>query len=183
MTQQNRLEHLAIASLNEDDCPDAERLAAYLLHTLTGNEQLRVAAHVRQCPLCQDDIATCYPPPPRPRRIIARLIPVTFAQSRRSAAYLENRRHYVAADVTVELAIAPPDGENWRVTGQVLRNGVGMAKRQVVVRAGRRQYTQTTDEQGFFTFTALRAGRYTLSVTDGSVEVRIQGIDLGVELT
>src|SRR4051794_37044659 len=101
MIDRRRLEQLAAISLNEADCPDADLLAASALGMLTGNEQLRVAAHVRQCPLCQADIAACRPPPPRPSVFVARMRPWLPAEGRRSAAYRENRRQYVAADIMI----------------------------------------------------------------------------------
>ena len=181
MNERRRLETLAISSLNAADCPDAELLAASMLGILTGNEQLRVAAHVRQCPLCQADMAACRPPPPRPSTFVARLRPLLLAEGRRSAAYRENRRQYVAADVVVELTIAPPIGEHWRVTGQILREGAGLPARTVTARSGRRRYVQTSDDQGFFTFDALPSGRYTLSVVDGHIQVQIRALELGID--
>jgi hypothetical protein len=181
MNQRRQLEKLAIISLNEAECPDAELLAASILGILEGNEQLRVAAHVRQCPLCQADSVACRPPPPRRSTFMARLRPLLLADGRRSAAYRENRRQYVAADVVVELTIAPPVGEHWRVTGQILREGSGLAARMVTARSGRRRYTQTSDDQGFFTFDALPSGRYTLSVVDGHIQVQIRAIELGLD--
>jgi hypothetical protein len=180
MTDRRRFEQLAILSLHETDCPDADLLAASMLGLLTGNEQLRVAAHVRQCPLCQADVAACNPPPPRPSILVARLRPLLLADGRRSAAYRENRRQYVAADLVVELTIAPPIGELWRVTGQVLREGAGLPGRAVTARSGRRRYMQASDDQGFFTFDALPSGRYTLSVVDGQIQVQIRAIELGL---
>ena len=181
MNERRRVEQLAILSLTEDDCPDAELLAAHALGLLEGNQQLRVAAHVRQCPLCQADIAACRPPPPRLSTITARLRPLLLADGRRSTAYRENRRQYVAADVVVELTIAPPIGEHWRVTGQILREGLGLSERMVTARSGRRRYVQISDAQGFFTFDALPSGRYTLSVVDGQVQVQIRALELRLE--
>ncbi len=181
MNDQRRIEQLAIISLNEADCPDADLLAASMLGMLEGNEQLRMAAHVRQCPLCQADSAACRPPPARPSTVVALLRPLLLADGRRSAAYRENRRQYVAADVVVELTIAPPIGEHWRVTGQILREGTGLPARMVTARSGRRRYTQTSDGQGFFTFDALPPGRYTLSVVDGHIQVQIRALELGLD--
>src|SRR5439155_634247 len=61
MDVQRRLEQLALSSLTETECPDADRLAAYILGTLTETDQLIVAAHARTCPLCQHDIAAGRP--------------------------------------------------------------------------------------------------------------------------
>jgi hypothetical protein len=181
MDEQRRLEQLAFASLTEAECPDADQLAAYIVGSLSGTEQLIVAAHVRDCPLCQHDIALCRPPEPRPRSFIARLMPLSMAEGRRGATTRTNMRQYVAADLVVELTIAPPDGDFWRITGQVLRSSAGLAAASVTARAGRRRYKETSDAQGFFTFDALPAGRYTLSVTDGQVQIQIRDLVLNLD--
>jgi hypothetical protein len=181
MDEQRRLEQLAFASLTEAECPDADQLAAYIVGSLSGTEQLIVAAHVRNCPLCQHDIAICRPPGARPRFFIARLVPLSWAEGRRGATALSNIRQYVAADLVVELTIAPPDGDFWRITGQVFRSSAGLAAASVTARAGRRRYKETSDAQGFFTFDALPAGRYTLSVTDGQVQIQIRDLVLNLD--
>jgi hypothetical protein len=178
MNDQRRLEQLALASLTEEECPDADQLAAYILGDLAGTEQLIVAAHVRECPLCQHDIVVCRPPEPRPRTMLARLLPQALADGRRSSAYRANVRQFVAADLVVELTIAPPIGDDWRITGQIVRAGVGLAERVVTLRSGRRRYQQTSDPQGFFTFEGLPAGRYTLTVTDGQIQMQIRALTL-----
>jgi hypothetical protein len=178
MDKQRRLEQLALASLTEEDCPDSDRLAAYILGALVGTEQLVVAAHVRDCPLCQYDIALCRPPEPRQRPLIARLMPLALVEGRRSAAYRTNVRRYIATDVVVELTIAPPVGDYWRITGQIMRANAGLAECEIMMRAGRRRYQQTSDTLGFFTFEALPAGRYTLSVAYGPVLVQIRNLVL-----
>jgi hypothetical protein len=84
----------------------------------------------------------------------------------------------VAADLVVELTIAPPIGDTWRITGQLLRAGSGLGGRVVTMRTRRQSYQQTSDAQGFFTFEALPAGRYTLSVADGQVQVQVRDLVL-----
>jgi hypothetical protein len=181
MDEQRRLEQLAFASLTEAECPDTDQLAAYMLGNLTGTEQLIIAAHIRECPLCQHDVAICRPPEPRPHRFIARLVPLSLLDGRRSTLYQANIRHYVAADLHVELTIAPPAGDLWRITGQILRSDEGLPDRTVIARAGRRRYMQMSDAQGFFTFDALPAGRYTLSVADGQIQVQIRDLVLQLD--
>ncbi|HEU4325158.1 MAG TPA: zf-HC2 domain-containing protein [Roseiflexaceae bacterium] len=176
-----RLERLAYQSLSEDECPEADLLAAYMLGDLSGNSQLSVAAHVRGCPLCQRDLAVCQPLAPRPRTLVARLLPPPLLAGRRSSATAAQVRQYVAADLSVDLTIAPPSGDEWRLTGQVLRGGAGQADLPVLLRSGRRSYRQTSDNGGFFTFQALPPGRYTLSVTDTQVLVQIRNLDLTEE--
>ena len=179
--ERRRLEQLAFASLTEADCPDADRLAAYILGALTGNDQLVVAAHVRDCPLCRHDIAICRPPDPRPRSVIAQFSPFALADGRRGAVPEANVRRYVAADLTVELTIAPPIGENWRITGQIMRSAMPVAQHLVTLRARRRRFEQTSDDQGFFTFESVPAGHYTLTLTEGPVQVQIRSIALSLD--
>jgi|GEM_PF-3079944 len=173
-----QLEHLALASLTADACPPAEVLAEYILMTLTGTAQLQVAAHVRGCPLCQEEIEFCRPPAPPHRTLIARLVPLVVA-GLRSAPSSHTIRQYRAADLTVEITIVPTQGERWRVTGQILRNTNGVAGQEVVLRSARRRtYREESDDQGFFTFEDINNGHYTLSVKDSATVVQIRGIDL-----
>jgi hypothetical protein len=145
---------------------------------LTGNAQLAVAAHVRGCPLCQQGILLCQPPEPPRRRLVARWLPFAVAEGQRSGAQATLARRYVAADIVVDLAITLLAGEQWRVTGQILRDGIGLAACAITLRAGRRSYQQISDKVGFFTFSALLPGRYTLSVVAGQVQVQIRDLEL-----
>jgi anti-sigma factor RsiW len=181
--EHRQLERLALASLNEDECPEPERIAAYILGELSGNEQLTVAAHVRRCPLCQHDIAQCRPPEPRKATRVARLLPALLVEGRRSSAAHDQVRQYVVADLAIDLTVAPPVAERWRITGQVLRADEGVPDLSIILRAGRRRYEQTSDDLGFFTFDGVPEGRYTLSVIDKQVQVQIRNLDLRLEET
>jgi hypothetical protein len=182
MNEQHRLEQAALASLTEDDCPDADHLAAYILGTSVETEQLIVAAHVRECPLCQHDISICRPPERRQRPLLARFMPLALADGLRSSTQRGDIRRYVVADIVVELTITPPIGDYWRVTGQVARAGRGLAGSTVILRTGRRRYQQTNDSQGFFTFEELPAGRYTVFVADDQVQIQIRALELKFDL-
>lgn len=178
MDIRTKLEQLSLASLTEEACPSPDQLAAYVLGTLAGTEQLHVAAHVRLCPLCQEDVAFARPPEPRPRPLVARLLP-SFVAGVRGTASSPLIRQYQAADLIVELTIVPPEGDYWRITGQVLRHSVGVAGLTVSLRASRRRPSEElSDDGGFFTFEDLPAGRYTLSATDGTTVVQVRGINL-----
>lgn len=177
MDTHRRLEALAIASLTERACPSPELLAAYALGMLDGAQQLQVAAHVRSCPICTHDVAACRPPERRGVIVVAAPLAPTLAQGRRGDAEGSVRR-FVTADILVELTISPPEGEFWRLTGMISREERGIAGRPIVMQSGRRRYRQVSDDQGFFTFDALRAGRYTLSVLDGQTTVQIQDLVL-----
>ncbi len=91
-------------------------------------------------------------------------------------------RRYLAGDLSVELRVAPPIGEHGRIAGQVVRAGVGVAGRLTTLRAGSRRYQQTTDDQGFFTFSRVPIGRYTLTVLDEHVQVQIRNLALSLEM-
>lgn len=173
-----KLEQLATASLTEAFCPPSEKVAAYALGLLTGNDQLVVAAHLRTCPLCAADIAAARPPEPRPRTFVARLAPPRLTEVRRSSSGASTVQQFVTADTTIDLTIAPPSGDVWRMTGQVTREGNGLAERSVTIRSGRLRYQQVSDAQGFFAFHGLPAGRYTLSVLDGRTKIQIRDIVL-----
>lgn len=179
MRTRDRLERLALSSMAVA-CPAPEQLADYTLGLLAGNEQLRVAAHVRQCPLCQDDVAISRPPAPQPgrlRTLIARALPAAVGAGRRGGRQSEVRR-FVSADLLVELTIAPPSEDVWRITGQVLRTDIAQPDLPVTLRTQGRRYQQTTDADGFFVFTGLAAGTYRLSVRAGSVRVQIDDLVL-----
>lgn len=178
MSNRRTLEMLARASLNHEDCPNPDQLAAFMLDLLSGNEQLKVADHVRRCPVCQEEVALVRPPEPRPRPLIARLLP-TLATGLRGPSVGSGLRQYQAADLTIELTLVPQDGESWRITGQILRGGAPVAGLPVNLRRTRQRiYRQESDAEGFFTYMSLPEGQYTLSVTDGATSVLVRGIDL-----
>jgi hypothetical protein len=183
MNKRRRLEQLAIASLTEEAHPDVELLAAYALGMLTGTEQLGVAAHVRTCPICTYDLELCRPPEARPRPLIARLTPLVPADGRRSGANQAYVRQYVAADIVIDLTIPPPEGDYWIITGQITQAGMGLAQRTMTLRAGQRRYQHMSDTNGFFVFTDVPSGRYTISATDGQIQVQIRDIVLSLDMT
>lgn len=173
-----RLEQLASACLTDEDCPPAERIAAYALGRLSGTEQLSIAAHIRQCPLCTADVLACRPPPNQRSTIIARLLPLLAAEGRRGSLSTAHVRQYVAADLTIELTIPPPLGDFWRVTGQVLRDANGVPNVQIVLRTKGKRYQQMSDAQGFFTFDQVLHGRYSLTAEEGTAIIRIRDLVL-----
>ncbi len=179
MTTRRHLEQLAIASLTEEACPPAEQLAAYTLGMLSGTEQLQVAAHVRSCPICTQDVAISRPPIPRSHSFIARLLPLALTgHSARGNEGKASVRRYEAADLNIEFTTSAPDGDYWRITGQVLRAGAGVTDVVVILRAGRKRLQQISDDNGFFTFDAVPAGTYTLTVTDGRIHVDVRDLRL-----
>ncbi len=178
MDTRSLLERLSLMSLTDEACPSPDQLAAYLLGTLDGAEQLSVAAHVRTCPMCQEDVSRARPPEPRPHRVLARLLP-SFASGVRGSGATAFVRQYQAADLIVEVTFGPPQGDYWRLTGQVLRNDEGVPDLPVLLRAGRRRPFQTlSDSEGFFTFEDLPAGNYTLSITCEHTLIQVHGLVL-----
>lgn len=178
MDGRSLLERFILTSLTDEACPAPDQLAAYILGMLDSNVQLQVAAHTRTCPMCQEELALARPPIPRQRRLIAQLIP-TFTAGVRGHVATSFVRHYQAADLVVELTLAPPQGDYWRVTGQALRQQVGVPNLTIMLRAGRRRAYQTmSDSAGFFTFEDLPAGDYTLSVVTDQTLVQVRGLSL-----
>jgi hypothetical protein len=216
MNQQSPVEKFVVAALREHGCPTPDVLAEFTLGLLIGTAQLRVAAHVRDCPLCAFHIELSHPPPgllvwetddsptseqvlglvpeTRPRRaaalpaFIARLKDPTLAEAYRSPATDDRQgpvdtgkvRQYVGADLAIDVTIPVPEGDTWDITGRVRRNDSAVAACTAILHAGRRRYTQITDATGFFTFATVPAGRYTLTVSDGQIQIRIQGLTLSL---
>jgi hypothetical protein len=181
--RRRKYEQLIVASLPETDpeCPSADQLAAYILGTLAGTEQLVVAAHVRQCPMCQYTVATVRPPELRRRTLVATLVLLPVPEGQRRSARQGYTRQYQAGHLIVKLTVPPPSGEYWRITGRALRADAGLADQRVTLRGGRRWYEQHSDAQGFFTFAGLSAGRYTLAIMDGQVTVQIRDVMLSLD--
>lgn len=178
MPSQRQLEALLVAGLNDGDCPPDERLAAFVLGALSGNEQLSVAAHMRDCPLCQELARLARPPAPRARTLVARLLPLGLAEGRRGPSAPSAQRRFVSADVQVDLSVVAT-GELWRVTGQATRGGAPLGVDAVTMRQSGRRHTQRADDEGFFTFEGLPAGRYTLTLKAGDLRVQVRNLDLG----
>ncbi|NNJ11186.1 carboxypeptidase regulatory-like domain-containing protein [Chloroflexales bacterium ZM16-3] len=182
MITQRKIEQIAIASLDDELCPSSEDLASFILGDLDGPAQLRVAAHVRGCPLCQQLAAICAPQPAPDsalRHLVASLTAPIAAVGLRGDDERDTLRRYVAADITVELTVPPPDGDSWQLVGQVLRSGMGLPFSAVQIQAGRRRpRTSRCDADGFFSFTGLRAGAYRVVVEHGQVRVEITSLIL-----
>jgi hypothetical protein len=172
----NRLTALSIASSEEENCPAAEQLAAYILGELSGNEQLRIAAHVRSCPFCQHDMAVSRPPAPR-RRVFARLLPLAFAEGRRGGS--GDVQRYVAGETTIDLTIIGMGADSWRLSGQISRAGEPLPGRSVTLRYGRKRFYEMSDETGFFSLRDLPEGRYTLTLDDSEAPILVRGLALG----
>jgi hypothetical protein len=160
--------------MEEQGCPSAELLAAYLLGELRGNQQLQLAAHVRACPFCLHDIAAARPPAPRP--LLARLLPLAFAEGRRGSAGAVQR--YMAGATTIDLTIIGVGADEWRISGQVSRAGEPLVGRSITLRWGRKRFSEASDASGFFTIQGLPDGRYTLTLDDSEAPVLVRGIEL-----
>lgn len=181
MSMRRRLEQLAMASMTEE-CPPAEQLTSYILGELEGNLQLRVAAHVRKCPICSfEDLATRLPMHHRRQYIGGEVTPVLAGTRLRNAGDTSAVRYYEAADLSVELTISAPDGDYRRITGQVIHSGSGVPDSIVTLRSGRRRRRHISDDQGFFVFNEVPAGTYTLIVADRRVQVQIRDLVINID--
>lgn len=179
MNEQQRLEQRALLGFPEDACPAAEQLAAYALGYLQETSQLRVAAHVRACPRCLYLVAVARPPKPRARWSIARPVPFVPADGLRGEVAQTSTLHYQAGTLFIRLTIPPPSGDTWRLVGRLSDNQTPVVNSTVRLKAGRRVYDQQSDAHGFFAFSALLAGRYTLWVAHDTRHVQVRGITLG----
>lgn len=178
MNSRKQLERLILEGMTEADCPEPDQLSAYISGTLSSQEQLLVAAHVRSCPLCEADLLLARPPVPRRPVLIARLLPMSLQGVRTSSGLLPVR-HYRAANLAIEIAIIPTPDARWRISGQLVRAAEGVPATEVVLRrSGRITQRQPSNQQGFFTFETLAEGRYTLTVVDDETVVQIRGIHL-----
>lgn len=179
MTERRRLEQAVRRSLTAEACPPSEQLADYILGSLERNDQLRVAAHVRTCPLCAELIAIATPEVRKERPLLARLLPVALQGGLRSDVSRGDLRQYVAADVVIELRVGPTVAGRWTITGQVLRQGEGLPACQVLLQPARRRgRSEVTDVDGFFSFGNLSDGMYRVTVSHANVQVAINDLDL-----
>jgi hypothetical protein len=188
------IDHLAYASLNDEECPPTAELTAYVMNQLDGAAQLRVAAHVRGCPLCQFLVAATRPaeiitagdamwvPARRRRGPAARALPLPLLSGRRGSSTQAGLQHYAQGAISIELTISPPDGDSWRISGQVLHHDEPLAEASVLLRAGRRSYRQQSDPLGFFSFTNLPPGTYRLQLSHGELHAEIRAITLSNDL-
>lgn len=176
MSARQRLIWLATISFAAIPCPSADQLAAFALGRLIGEEQLRVAAHVRQCPVCAADVAAARPPESKPRPLVAQLLPIQPLLGRRSQGEQAGIRQYRAAHLSVELMIGPLVGEFRRLSGQVLRDGQGVSGAQISLRAKRRRRSRQTNEFGFFSFEGVKPGTHKMLVSDGQITLAINDL-------
>lgn len=180
----DRFEQFLTAQPTTDTCPDLERLAAYTLGELDANEQLVIAAHVRGCVVCQLDLSLVQPlvaplARPRPRTLIARLLPHAPAMAVRGGGAEPERLQYVAEDLHLSLTISRQSQSLWQLTGRVIRDGNGQVGWRVTVSTPGRRQRQETDAAGLFLVEGLPAGRCQLSLSDGQQRVRVTDLYLG----
>jgi hypothetical protein len=176
MKPRQHLELLARASLAEHICPEPDVLAAYMLRVLSGNDELRVAAHVRSCPLCSDELEAARPPAARPPTVLARPVPVFVPGLRGSSVPAIRRYTAPSLGLTVEIALTQSSTGTWRLSGQLAHDTAGVADRAIVLRSRRRTYHATSEQHGFFTFDDLPAGRYTLTIAANRAAVQVRGL-------
>jgi Carboxypeptidase regulatory-like domain len=176
--RREQLAALARGSLSDEDCPNTMDLAAYALGDRSGTEQLKLAAHIRSCPLCQQLIAMCTPAEALPQPLhIAQLLTAPLGLGLRSSG-LGTVRHYRVADMMIELTIPAAHGDQWRLTGHLSRAGQPLSEVLVTATDGVTTYDDTSDAVGFFSFRALPPGNYTLTAITESMAAQILNLVL-----
>lgn len=85
LTRYKQANKFLLVQLYRSQCPDATLLNHYCAGLLPGDENIRLASHIRDCPLCTDDVANIrrllnnfdpFPPPSLVvQRILANLVP------------------------------------------------------------------------------------------------------------
>ncbi len=174
------------------DCPAPHTLADYHLQLLAPEERRQVAAHIRDCPACADDVQTLRRfladqpamPPPGPfgeiKRIVATLLtpaPGLVSVDVRGAGEAVTRT-YRAADLTITIRLGAGTRRGYRrLSGVIWREGSGAETLagqmlQLIGHDGTERTTEIED-LGDFAFDSVEPGTYRLEVAlpDGIVVV------------
>lgn len=173
--------------------PDPQDLVDVLMEQATPSQKLIVAAYVRDSERGQremDALAAELAGAPaahtQPNESIieqlARFIatPLALNLGLRAAGSESGRDReqmtFEVADLQalITLRIVPPVRERWRIEGYITQNYAPIADAQITLRSEEEPSSQSVpDDEGFFEFDALAAGRYTLeaALPDGLIVV------------
>lgn len=183
------------AQLYRFACPPAQTLGEYELGLLSAAERSHVAAHVRDCLRCADELAVLrdfLPAEPLPepgsvaarvRRWVATLVPPAGAAAPvpvRGAGD-DALRTYGAGDITITLSMdTARQRKHASLIGLVLHaaEGASVAGTATLSAEGRSPLTTPVDEWGNFTFDDLVAGAYRLEVTLGEDIITIEAVSV-----
>lgn len=186
MASLTRFEEFLQAPVVTLDCPPAEELAAFILGLIKGNEQLHITAHVRHCPCCQLAISFATPQESKAsheswsqklKRLVAYPLPATQFGLRG----VEHDLHYQAEHVHFVLTQTPHTHEGWQLAGRVLFDSTGQSDWTVIAMTPGRRLRAITDNDGFFVFEQMPAGRYLLSLAGDGMRIHIRDFTLGSE--
>jgi anti-sigma factor RsiW len=169
-------------------CPSAETLTAFAMDQLAAVERLQVAAHLRTCPHCAEEVAAA--------RTWAQEEPTSLLQQLQEALALARVARPVAH------AGAPARGRGWqgrfevdellitlalhgnRLTGRVRQRDAsevdlsGEAWLLSVANGGETLASASVDARGRFQFAARSLQIYTLLLQVGGQDVAVERIDL-----
>lgn len=177
-----------LATFYRESCPSAEALADFAFNRLPATEKLRVAAHVRGCRLCTEDVASVRDlvdeePPPlltRLREALAlamTLQPVTVpSPAVRGASWLGR---FEVDDLIVTLTtqasaltgrvrrrgdrLDVQGGEAWLVSQEMVEEGVSQSQ---------------IDARGRFKFAGIKTGVYSLLLQINGQDVAVESVQV-----
>jgi hypothetical protein len=180
-----------LAAFYRDACPTAEVLAAFALNRLSATEKLRVAAHVRSCRACSEEVAALRDladetPPTLLARLreslalalVARPVAPVAAPVRGSGW----RGRFEVKDVIITLS-AQPAGLTGRVRRRDASAGVDYTGQAWLLSEEAALDAQLPrspiDERGRFQFAWPAPGSYTLLLQTGERDLALENIQFG----
>lgn len=176
-----------VAAFYRENCPSADVLAGFVLHRLPAAERLRVAAHVRDCADCSDEVASVRDvTDEEPPTLLARLRlhlsqalvarPVVSAAAPARGAGWQGR--FEVDDVLITLST-----QQGTLSGRVRRRGEPEADcsgRAWLLTGGaepERSVPQSkVDASGRFHFTAQVSGSITLLLQTGGQDIALEDV-------
>jgi hypothetical protein len=166
------------------DCPSPMELGDYHLGFVTDSRKLVLAQHVRECPLCTQELANLKEflssPEPEPnllgaaKVLIARLVGAQAQNGLAPALRGEAKGPltFEADGVLILLDIQPASEGNVNILGQVAADDQDQWTGALVEirQADQLQYSSTIDDLGAFRFEGIRSGKQELRIvpTGGS---------------
>ena len=180
-----------LAAFYRDACPTAEVLADFALNRLSATEKLRVAAHVRRCPGCSEEVAAVRDlVDETPLTLMARLREsLALALVARPVAHVTApvrgsgwRGRFEVEDVIITLS-AQPAGLTGRVRRRDASAGVDYTGQAWLLSEETVPDAQPPrspiDERGRFQFSRPAPGSYTLLLQTGERDLALENIQFG----